>query len=310
MSKKQTTDKQRESKQAEEWLAEHAADLPADELQPIRARELRDGDNSANHERAERLIIERIDGGDEAEAEADEDGAAAAPARVSKKDAPQFDEEIGRIPEWELPDTSKPDERSNLEIERELQRWGELAERVSARLKELAATVPDAIAPVREGNREAAAQWHVHVAPGLAALEELNRVLWPHGWRSILRDWFEQRALARVEARQRELPSRRAQPFALPPRDLPNASLMLEILQRNPPNLMGEIPAGLTPEILESLAPHVVRGAGGRNGGWTPETAVLLAEKCASDPAELRRVIESRTRRKQARGKATPKRGN
>jgi hypothetical protein len=138
----------------------------------------------------------------------------------------------------------------------------------------------------------------------LPALEALHRALCP-GWRGILRDWFESHALARKEAKQRTIPSRlriadgSIAPFGMPPRAPSTGADLLATLRANPADLMGEIPSGLTSEILDALARGVSRKTGGE--GWTPETAVELAELGAVDSHALAKEMQRRELAKEKR---------
>ncbi|HEX4336292.1 MAG TPA: hypothetical protein VH062_10290 [Polyangiaceae bacterium] len=133
----------------------------------------------------------------------------------------------------------------------------------------------------------------------LPQLRELHLALFP-GWRGILRSWFEQRVLGRVETRQRSIPRRQrladgtAAPFDARERSVQGAESLLKALRSNPRPGVGDVPTGLTPHMLDHLADHANLGKGGRNGGYTVAKAVELAETWAADPAAFERVLRQK----------------
>jgi hypothetical protein len=122
---------------------------------------------------------------------------------------------------------------------------------------------------------------------------------------------LEARRQARAERPQRELRAGDGPRVNLmPARPASDGAALLAQLKRNPPELMGEIPEGLTSKILDYLAARVNRTPGGRRGGWTPAKAVELAELWAAEPdvfaavqREVKKRVESRTKRRGKRSK-------
>jgi hypothetical protein len=61
-----------------------------------------------------------------------------------------------------------------------------------------------------------------------------------------------------------------------------------------------DLPNGLTAEILDAILPYLKLSAGGRSGGFTPETAV---EMILGDPMALELWLKQRQRAKVTRRK-------
>jgi hypothetical protein len=260
---------------ARAWLEENLDHLP--EHAPLRADSL---DGKALHDKVDAESSEAV---------------TKPPARVSKKDAPDFDEAVGLINDWDgagAPPATKA----------QTEEWVRMATdlvRVLGPLSGYRGLLPLARLPERGVDFEVSAT----TIAALPALQALHRALLP-GWRAIVRSWFERCAVYRIEARQRQLPARKAEAAGwLPPRSVPNGTALLETLRRNPPELMHGLPEGLTAAMLDHLAQHVTRGGGGRNGGYTPDTATAMAEKWATSPdafeAELHRIAHRKHGRRE-----------
>lgn len=146
-----------------------------------------------------------------------------------------------------------------------------------------------------------------HIAPALRdalpELEALHRKLCP-GWRRIVRGWLDTCAEIRVEERYRRAWERDAssgiRANLLPPRSARKGAELLELLRSHPRELVGEIPDGLTPEILEYLGGVVTRTGRGA-GGLTPDAAMERIEEWITSPDHFRSMLEDARRKDRRR---------
>lgn len=299
---------------AREWWERHGKDLPPPEPRPQRAVELQ---YNAGFSAGEA------------------DDVPPPPPRTNATDATKikgYDAELGLVADDLQPAPERPEVPAGA-----AERWVRIATDVIRMLGPTSAYGPHL--PVsRLDEPDKLPKIPPSILAALPELEALHRRLRP-GWREIVLGWFQERRRQRLEERYRaeydkkidrvlrqagivgerqevthderwelvRLHARRLRgrmPIVntMPPRHVPSAADLLATLRRNPAELMGDIPEGLTAEILEALGSEI---GGGRSGGYKPEKALELAEKWAADPklaareiARKRRAKETRRRRK------------
>lgn len=281
------------------WSEEHAHELPPEE--PPRLRRIdRRRDTSSD-----RLVAAEF---------------SPPPARVKATDVPRgtvFDPEIGVLDfdyehdeEWRAPSVEA------------LQLWSRLAVDVAGGLRELLESVDAAHAATSAGDD--ASRWHVLKLPALEQLKALHRELMPVSWRTVLANVYERAALRRAEERLRSRPTHDRSRHLQQPAKIDGAELLARLKFVDEaartmtarhlvprPNLLdsneqGDLPANLTPEILNAILERVQLGKGGRNGGGiTVDRAVELTELAAVDIDAFSKEMLRGAKRRRARKRAT-----
>lgn len=217
----------------------------------------------------------------------------------------------------------------------DLARWAGTAHALAERLGGLLETLDHA---AESGDAD---RWDVLRLPAIEELQAALAALAP-GWRGALEQAFARAALARHDSREREARQRADRqpvhgwvtPAREPwtgetilrglrqwsavnateaPRHVPRPEILRPDIQAaaddaSTPDAPGggeplaDLPAGLTPEIIDALLPLTKHANDIGGPGITPREAVRLAELGARDPeafrGELRRRTERRKRRK------------
>lgn len=293
----QNSGKRKRSKVEEEWLAS----LPESERAAIPPAELRP-------ERASSLDEAVGDGGMvRHEVTAQREPVPAAP-RVNKGDAPpDYDPVLGLVVEWDA------EPRAELDDDDEKRRLVGMATDLVQRLGPVSAYPAGVLPLARVDIPEDVSGVHIddRLRDAIPALEALHRALFP-GWRAIVRNWLESHARAKIEAKYRVawkdvdlVPgvgdgTQKTLTGQMPRTRPPNGADILATIRRNPPELMGNIPEGLSPEMLDYLAGVVTRTGKGA-GGYTPAKAIEKLEEWTAKPEKFRDDASIDARKKHTR---------
>jgi hypothetical protein len=161
-----------------------------------------------------------------------------------------------------------------------------------------------------------------HIAP--KELQALHNALFPPKWVSILQHAIEVAVRYRIEIELRaasqtehlEMHLRGEVPleYAMDERNGPNGKEILRTLRASPDTppeerarharLIGEVPRWLTAQHVDQLIKGAVLGAGGRNGGWTPERAARMVAASPTE-REFRRAMKAKADDKEKRRNRT-----